>query len=66
MKFNKSWINFLKTIEKLGEIPMPPYIKEKLNNNERYQTVWSEVEWSVAAPTASLHFTDELLQKNQR
>lgn len=63
MKFNKSWINFLKTIEKLGEIPMPPYIKEKLNNNERYQTVWSEVEWSVAAPTASLHFTDELLQK---
>jgi len=63
MKFNKSWIDFLQTIEKLWEIPMPPYIKEKLENNERYQTVWSEIEWSVAAPTASLHFTDELLQK---
>ena len=63
MKFSKSWIEFLQTIEKLGEIPMPPYIKEKLQNSERYQTVWSEIEWSVAAPTASLHFTDELLQK---
>ena len=63
MKFNKSWIDFLKTIEKLGEIPMPPYIKESLKNSERYQTVWSEVEWSVAAPTASLHFTEELLEK---
>ncbi len=65
MKFNKSWIDFLKTIEKLGEIPMPPYIKQKLENNERYQTVWSEIEWSVAAPTASLHFTNELLEKIQ-
>jgi len=63
MKFNKSWIDFLQTIEKLWEIPMPPYIKEKLQNSERYQTIWSEIEWSVAAPTASLHFTDELLEK---
>ena len=36
---------------------------KKLENNERYQTVWSEIEWSVAAPTASLHFTDELIEK---
>lgn len=63
MKFNKSWIDFLRTIEQLWSIPMPPYIKEKLENSERYQTVWSEIEWSVAAPTASLHFTDELLEK---
>jgi len=63
MKFNKSWVDFLQTIEKLWEIPMPPYIKEKLQNSERYQTIWSEIEWSVAAPTASLHFTDELLEK---
>ena len=63
IKFNKSWIDFLETIEKIWEIPMPPYIKEKLKNSERYQTVWSEIEWSVAAPTASLHFTEELLQK---
>ncbi len=63
MKFNKSWIKFLQTIEKLWEIPMPPYIKEKLKDSERYQTIWSEIEWSVAAPTASLHFTDELVKK---
>jgi len=63
MKFNKSWVDFLQTIEKLWEIPMPPYIKEKLENSERYQTIWSEIEWSVAAPTASLHFTDELIEK---
>lgn len=63
IKFNKSGIEFLQTIEKLWEIPMPPYIKEKLKNNERYQTVWSEIEWSVAAPTASLHFTNELIEK---
>jgi len=63
MKFNKSWLDFLQTIEKLWDIPMPPYIKKELESNERYQTVWSEIEWSVAAPTASLHFTNELLEK---
>jgi len=63
IKFNKKWTDFLKIIEKLWEIPLPPYIKEKLKNNERYQTVWAESEWSVAAPTASLHFTPELLEK---
>ena len=63
VEFNKWWLEFLEIIEKLWEIPMPPYIKEKLENTERYQTVWSEIEWSVAAPTASLHFTEELLDK---
>lgn len=63
IEFNKWWLEFLKIIKKLWEIPLPPYIKEKLKNSERYQTVWSEIEWSVAAPTASLHFTQELLEK---
>lgn len=63
VEFNMWWIEFLQTIEKLWEIPLPPYIKEKLEDSERYQTVWSEIEWSVAAPTASLHFTPELLEK---
>lgn len=65
VEFNMWGLDFLKTVEKLWEIPLPPYIKEKLKDSERYQTVWSEVEWSVAAPTASLHFTEELLQKIQ-
>ncbi len=63
IEFNIWGLEFLKIVEKLWEIPMPPYIKEKLEDNERYQTVFSEVEWSVAAPTASLHFTEELLEK---
>jgi S-adenosylmethionine:tRNA ribosyltransferase-isomerase len=63
IKFNKKWIDFFKTIETLWKIPLPPYIKEELEDSERYQTVWSQIEWSVAAPTASLHFTTELLEK---
>lgn len=63
IKFNKSWYDFLDLVEKLWEIPLPPYIKEELKNPERYQTVWAEQEWSVAAPTASLHFTPELLER---
>ncbi len=66
IKFNKSWVEFLKIIEKLWEIPLPPYIKEKLKDNSRYQTIWAENEWSVAAPTASLHFTPELLKKLEK
>ena len=50
-------------LDKLGEMPLPPYIKEKLQNKDRYQTVYSKVEGSSAAPTAGLHFTPELLQK---
>ncbi|WAM31679.1 tRNA preQ1(34) S-adenosylmethionine ribosyltransferase-isomerase QueA [Caldicellulosiruptor naganoensis] len=50
-------------LESLGEIPLPPYIKEKLDNVDRYQTVYSKVPGSAAAPTAGLHFTEELLDR---
>ncbi len=50
-------------LDKLGEMPLPPYIKEKLTDRERYQTVYSKIEGSAAAPTAGLHFTEELLEK---
>jgi len=50
-------------LESLGEIPLPPYIKEKLENVDRYQTVYSKVPGSAAAPTAGLHFTEELLDR---
>ena len=49
-------------LDKLGEMPLPPYIKEKLEDKERYQTVYSKIEGSAAAPTAGLHFTYELLE----
>lgn len=47
----------------VGSMPLPPYIKEKLKDKERYQTVYSKIEGSSAAPTAGLHFTPQLLQK---
>ena len=50
-------------LDKLGEMPLPPYIKEKLTDKERYQTVYSKIEGSAAAQTAGLHFTEELLEK---
>ncbi len=50
-------------LDKLGEMPLPPYIKEKLNDRERYQTVYSKIEGSAAAPTAGLHFTNELIER---
>lgn len=50
-------------LDKLGEMPLPPYIHEKLVDRERYQTVYSKVEGSAAAPTAGLHFTKELMDK---
>ncbi len=50
-------------LDKIGEMPLPPYIHEKLNDRERYQTVYSKIEGSSAAPTAGLHFTPELLKK---
>ena len=50
-------------ISRLGEMPLPPYIHEKLENKERYQTVYSKIDGSAAAPTAGLHFTEELLSK---
>ena len=51
---------FLEVLERLGKMPLPPYIKEELADQERYQTVYSEVNGSAAAPTAGLHFTPEL------
>lgn len=50
-------------LSRVGEVPLPPYITEKLNDKERYQTVYSKVEGSSAAPTAGLHFTEELLDE---
>ncbi len=50
-------------LDKLGEMPLPPYIHEKLSDRERYQTVYSKIEGSAAAPTAGLHFTNELMEK---
>ncbi|MFI3206557.1 MAG: tRNA preQ1(34) S-adenosylmethionine ribosyltransferase-isomerase QueA, partial [Clostridia bacterium] len=55
--------NFFVTLDKIGQMPLPPYIKEKLEDKERYQTVYSKEIGSAAAPTAGLHFTDELLKK---
>ncbi|MCI5753607.1 MAG: tRNA preQ1(34) S-adenosylmethionine ribosyltransferase-isomerase QueA [Clostridiales bacterium] len=52
---------FLEVLERLGRMPLPPYIKEELQDAERYQTVYSRVPGSAAAPTAGLHFTPELL-----
>ncbi|WP_282708741.1 tRNA preQ1(34) S-adenosylmethionine ribosyltransferase-isomerase QueA [Ligilactobacillus sp. Marseille-Q7487] len=54
---------FLEILEQLGEMPLPPYIKEKLDDPEMYQTVYSKEVGSAAAPTAGLHFTKELLAK---
>lgn len=53
---------FEEIIEEIGTMPLPPYIKEKLSNQERYQTVYSQVKGSSAAPTAGLHFTKEILE----
>ena len=54
---------FLEVLERLGRMPLPPYIKESLQDQERYQTVYARVTGSAAAPTAGLHFTPELLQQ---
>ena len=54
---------FLEVLERLGKMPLPPYIKEELQDQERYQTVYSREVGSAAAPTAGLHFTRELLEK---
>ena len=59
-EFDGVWEEIL---DSLGEMPLPPYIKEKLEDKNRYQTVYSKIEGSAAAPTAGLHFTDELIEK---
>ncbi|KGX88997.1 tRNA preQ1(34) S-adenosylmethionine ribosyltransferase-isomerase QueA [Pontibacillus litoralis] len=56
---------FLEVLESLGEMPLPPYIKEQLEDQERYQTVYAKEEGSAAAPTAGLHFTKALLAELQ-
>lgn len=54
---------FENILDEVGIIPLPPYIHEKLEDKERYQTIYSKYKGSVAAPTAGLHFTEELLKK---
>ncbi|MEK3991328.1 MULTISPECIES: tRNA preQ1(34) S-adenosylmethionine ribosyltransferase-isomerase QueA [Robertmurraya] len=54
---------FYEVLEQLGEMPLPPYIKEQLEDRERYQTVFAKERGSAAAPTAGLHFTEELLEE---
>ena len=54
---------FLEVLDRLGKMPLPPYIKAELQDRERYQTVYSKINGSAAAPTAGLHFTPELLEK---
>ena len=60
VKFSYQGI-FLEVLDRLGKMPLPPYIKAELQDRERYQTVYSKVNGSAAAPTAGLHFTPELL-----
>lgn len=62
VRFNFDGV-FEDILDRVGNMPLPPYIKEKLADKERYQTVYSKVEGSAAAPTAGLHFTPELMQK---
>lgn len=57
---------FLEVLERLGTMPLPPYIHEQLEDAERYQTIYSRVSGSAAAPTAGLHFTDELMRDIRR
>ncbi len=64
VKFQYSGI-FLEVLERLGKMPVPPYIKEELQDQERYQTVYARVNGSAAAPTAGLHFTQELMGQLQ-
>jgi len=55
--------DFFAVLDEVGQMPLPPYIKEKLNDKERYQTVYSKELGSAAAPTAGLHFTNEILEE---
>ena len=56
---------FLEVLERLGKMPLPPYIREELRDQDRYQTVYAKVNGSAAAPTAGLHFTEDLLRRVQ-
>ncbi len=61
--FSVGGADIYQILEKIGNMPLPPYITEKLTDNSRYQTVYAKTEGSAAAPTAGLHFTEELLDK---
>ena len=61
--YDKSSDNFFSLLDKIGQMPLPPYIKEKLKDKDRYNTVYAREKGSAAAPTAGLHFTPELLEK---
>lgn len=63
LKFNREGTDLRAALYKLGEVPLPPYIKAPLRDLDRYQTVYARKEGSVAAPTAGLHFTPELLAR---
>ncbi len=65
IKFDYDGI-FEEILDKLGQMPLPPYIKEKLEDKTRYQTVYAKNDGSAAAPTAGLHFSEELLEKIQK
>ena len=54
---------FQELLDRLGDMPLPPYIKERLDDRERYQTVYARHEGSAAAPTAGLHFTQDFLEQ---
>ena len=61
--YDKSADNFFSLLDRIGQMPLPPYITEKLKDRDRYQTVYANERGSAAAPTAGLHFTEELLEK---
>ena len=62
-EYDKQRDNFFSILDKVGQMPLPPYITEKLKDRDRYQTVYANERGSAAAPTAGLHFTRELLEK---
>ena len=63
IRFNVASGTLEEELDKIGEVPLPPYIHEKLEDDEEYQTIYSKIKGSSAAPTAGLHFTEELMQK---
>ena len=63
IRFNVASGTLEEELDKIGEVPLPPYIHEKLEDDEEYQTIYSKIKGSSAAPTAGLHFTEELMQR---
>ena len=63
IRFNVAQGTLEEELDRIGEVPLPPYIHERLEDDEEYQTIYSKIKGSSAAPTAGLHFTDELMQK---